>query len=73
MKITRKTNLLELIKKHPKIARVLVEDYGLHCVGCIAAAFETLEQGAKAHGMGRREIEKMVDKLNSKLQAPKFK
>ena len=67
MLITRKTNLLELIKNHPKIAKVLVEDYGLHCVGCMAAAFETLEQGANAHGMSVEKIEKMIKEMNKKV------
>jgi len=41
--------------------------YGLHCVGCMAAAGETLEEGAKAHGMKDKEIERMVSEINSNL------
>jgi len=67
MKITKKTNILKLVKNHPKIAKVLVEDHGLHCVGCMAAAFENLEQGAKAHGMKKREIEAMIKDLNKEI------
>jgi hybrid cluster-associated redox disulfide protein len=63
-KITKKVNLGELVKAHPKLGRVLAEDYGLHCVGCMAASFDTLDQGMKIHGYDNKEIEKMVVKLN---------
>jgi hybrid cluster-associated redox disulfide protein len=68
MKITQKTNLLKLIREHPQLAQTLTEKYGLHCLGCMAAAFETLEQGAKAHGMKEREIVKMVKDLNNQIK-----
>ena len=67
MKITKKTNLQKLIKKYPEAAEILVKDYNLHCVGCMAAAFETLEQGAKAHGMSGEKIEEMIKHLNKKV------
>lgn len=67
-KISRKTNLAKLIDKHPKAAEILIKDYGLHCVGCFAAAFETLEQGAKAHGLKNKEIDKMLEKLNKLIK-----
>jgi len=63
-KITRKTNIGELVEQFPEAGRVLAEEYGLHCVGCMAARFDTLGQGAKMHGMGEKEIEKMVKRLN---------
>lgn len=66
--ITKGINLLKLVQKYPHLASVLFEKYGLHCVGCMAAPFETLEQGAKAHGMTDKEISQMVKELNR--QAP---
>lgn len=62
-KITRKTKL-EQITKNPKALKIMLE-HGLHCVGCLAARFETLEQGAKAHGMSDKEIDEMLNKINS--------
>ena len=44
-------------------------DYGLHCIGCQMAAFETLEQGAAVHGMTKNEIEEMIKKLNSMIKS----
>lgn len=68
MKITKTSNLLKLAQEYPHLAPVLFEKYGLHCLGCMAALFETLEQGAKAHGLSEKEIVKMVKELNR--QAP---
>lgn len=73
MKITKKTLLAEIIEKHPGVAEALVFKYGLHCVGCPAAAMETLEEGLKAHGMSDEEVEKVIDKLNSLTDKGKSK
>ncbi len=63
-KITVSTKLGDIVENYPKAAEVLADKYQLHCVGCFAAAFETLKQGAKAHGMSDKEIEKLVVDLN---------
>lgn len=57
----------ELLEKYPNLGEVLVEDYGFHCVGCMAAGMETLEEGAKVHGYSIPEIAKMVTTLNQML------
>ena len=62
MKITKKTPLSKLATDK-KAAMTLMES-GLHCVGCIAAQFETLEQGCKSHGMSDKDIEELIKKLN---------
>lgn len=67
-KITKKSNLEELVHQHPKVAKVLAEDYGLHCVGCMAARFDTLAQGAQIHGFDEKEIEEMIKKLNKMVE-----
>jgi len=66
MKITRKTSLSELMEIYPE-AGELFSNRGLHCFGCALAAFETLEQGAKAHGMSDKEIDELVNELNSRI------
>ena len=70
--ITKTINLGDLSNTYPELVEVLVNDYGLHCVGCMAAAFETLEEGAKAHGYSDKEIEKMVKKLNQIISKDKL-
>ena len=64
VKIGRKMNLAELVTVYPELVNVLMEDYGLHCVSCFAAGFDTLEEGAKIHGFDDNDIEKMVSRLN---------
>ncbi len=65
IKIGRKMNLAELVTLYPQLVNVLMEDYGLHCVSCFAAGFDTLEEGAKIHGYDDSDIEKMVKRLNT--------
>jgi len=70
LKITKETNIGELAMEYPELARVLAEDYGLHCVGCFAASFDTIETGAQIHGMDETEIDEMVDRLNKLVKKP---
>ena len=58
--ITKDTGIIEAVQNHPEILQVFAE-YGLGCVGCMAARFETLEQGAAAHGI---DIDELVTGLN---------
>ena len=46
--ITKDTGIIEAVQTHPEILEVFYE-YGLGCVGCMAAHFETIGQGAGAH------------------------
>lgn len=69
MKITKDTNLAQLTAKHPQAARVLNDEYGLHCIGCFASSFDTLEAGAKIHGMSEEEVEKMMERLNKVISS----
>lgn len=61
--ITKDTGIIEAVQNHPEILQVFAE-YGLGCVGCMAARFETLEQGAAAHGI---DIEELVADLNKAI------
>ena len=61
--ITKDTGFIEAVQNHPEILQVFAE-YGLGCVGCMAARFETLEQGAAAHGI---DIEALVADLNKAI------
>ena len=64
-KINKKMKLGEVISKYPKTIEVFMKN-GLHCVGCHVAAFETIDGGARAHGMKDKDIEDMVKELNKK-------
>jgi hybrid cluster-associated redox disulfide protein len=63
VKISRESNLAEVVFKYPKAAKVLL-DRGMHCVGCVAAQFDTIEAGAKAHGFSDEDVESLVAHLN---------
>lgn len=62
--ITKDMKLGEVIRKYPASAAVMME-YGLHCIGCHVAEWESIEEGCMAHGITKEEFEKMLDELNS--------
>jgi len=66
-KITKNTKLGEIMKINPEAGMILFE-YGLHCIGCGLASMETLEQGCLAHGMSKKEIQEIIDRLNGKKE-----
>lgn len=68
IKITKDMLILDILEKHPDLASVLTDEYQFHCVGCMAASMESLEDGATVHGMTEKEIDKMMIKLNQKIE-----
>ena len=52
--------------KSQKLAQEMMNQ-GLHCVGCGAATWETLESGMLSHGFELDEIERFVKQLNQIL------
>lgn len=65
MKVTKKTKMSKLLQEKPEAAELLF-DAGLHCVGCPMAMQETIEQGCLAHGMSKKDVDKLVERLNKK-------
>ena len=64
-KIIRRDMLIgEIVKKYPQSIEILLE-HGLQCIGCHVATWETLEQGAKGHGI---DVDKLVEDLNKKIK-----
>lgn len=45
-----------------------ITNAGLHCVGCHAATYETLEVGMMTHGKTRQDIDTLVKRLNTLLE-----
>lgn len=62
-KITKEMGIMEVVQKYPHAGQVFAQ-FGLGCVGCAAAKFESIEQGAKAHGMDDSRLDEMVEALN---------
>jgi iron-sulfur cluster assembly accessory protein len=69
-KITRTMTIEEILSLFPNKAQRLSHEItkaGLHCVGCHAATWETLEAGMLGHGMVDADIERLLDALNKLL------
>ena len=62
--ITKDMLLMDAVEKYPEIAPILT-GYGLHCVGCHFSNIDTLESGAKIHGLADEEIEFMLKDVNA--------
>lgn len=63
MTITKHMSIGEVVKKYPQVVPVFFE-HGLGCVGCAAAHFENIEQGARAHGI---DVDALIQDLNKAL------
>jgi hybrid cluster-associated redox disulfide protein len=59
--ITKDMPIGDVVKEHPETIPVFFK-YGLHCIGCHVAAWESIAEGAAVHGV--LEIDEMVDELN---------
>ena len=60
MQITKDMNIIEVVQRYPDTAMVFMYA-GMGCFGCHAAQFETIEEGALAHGI---DADKLVEALN---------
>lgn len=65
--INKDSKISEIIDQVPEAASILIEKHGIFCVGCPMAQVETLEQGAKSHGLSQKELKKLVKELNLSL------
>lgn len=61
--ITKEMSILETVQTWPETAAVFME-FGMGCLGCMAARFENIEQGATAHGI---DVDALVDALNDAI------
>lgn len=71
-KISRDMTIESILTSFPHKAQRIsheITSAGLHCVGCHAATWETLEAGMLGHGMSEDSIDRLVSKLNAILQA----
>ena len=65
--ITQDMTFGEVLEKYPETAQVMLSN-GLHCIGCHIASYETIKQGAKAHGMTDKQIVTMIDEMNKAIK-----
>lgn len=59
--IEKTTKIGELLEKYPDKADILLEA-GMHCLGCMAAHDETLEEACDVHGI---DVNELIEKLNA--------
>ncbi len=66
--INKKMSIEEVVKKHPETIPTF-ERHGLGCLGCQAALFESIEQGAEVHGVDAdaliADINKVIRQSNA--------
>lgn len=62
--VTKDMIIADVLKKHPDVAAIMLE-HGLHCVGCHANVFDTIEGGCAVHGLGEESVTKLVDEINA--------
>jgi hypothetical protein len=56
-----------IVEESPRAAELL-SDYGLACTGCYFNEQDTLETGAKIHGMTESEIDDMIEEVNGQME-----
>ena len=61
--ITKDMVIAKVISLAPETIDVFME-FGMHCVGCMAAAGETIEEAAAVHGI---DVDELVDALNAEI------
>ncbi len=66
-KITKNMPIGEVVEKYPQTIEVFMK-HGMHCIGCAAAHFENIDQGAKAHSI---DVKKLVEDLNKAAEKKK--
>lgn len=67
LRVSRTMTIQDILTKFPHKSQRLAQEItnaGLHCVGCHAATWETLEAGMMGHGFPEEAIDRLVDKLN---------
>lgn len=65
MFITEKMSILEVVEQYPQTITVF-RNHGMGCLGCSAARFENIEQGATAHGIN---IATLISELNQAIKS----
>jgi len=62
--ITKDMSIMKVVDEWPQTAEILM-DFGMGCLGCVAAQFENIEQGALAHGI---DVDELMIALNESVE-----
>ncbi|WP_157151069.1 DUF1858 domain-containing protein [Brachyspira sp. SAP_772] len=63
--INKTMSIGEIIQIFPDSVEIMMS-YGLHCVGCHVANWESLEEGCRGHGMDDAKIDNLVKEINER-------
>jgi hybrid cluster-associated redox disulfide protein len=61
--LTKDMSIMEVVQKYPQTIKVF-QEFGMGCIGCAAAHFENIVQGAADHGM---DIDQLMQALNESV------
>jgi hybrid cluster-associated redox disulfide protein len=62
VKLTKDMTIAEALRVKPQIAPILMSK-GMHCLGCVIAQGETIEQAADVHGMNVTDLLKELNEV----------
>ena len=61
MKFTKEMSIMEALQAHPQAREVFMR-HGLGCIGCMGATMESIEAGARMHGI---DVDALLADLNA--------
>ena len=61
--ITKDTLIQDVVNLNPDSVAIL-QNYGMHCLGCALAHGETIEEATNAHG---EDLEEILSELNAAI------
>lgn len=67
MTVSKDMTIGEVVQSHPEAVDVMLSR-GFHCVGCHVSPYETIEQGARGHGMSEADVDDLISEINAKIQ-----
>lgn len=65
--ISKEMTIGEFVELHPHLVEILLAE-GVHCVGCGASYWETIEEGLTGHGKTEEEINDVIKRLNDEAE-----
>jgi hydroxylamine reductase len=66
--ITKDSVIADVVREHPEAIAVFLQ-YGLHCVGCSMAQYDTIASGARSHGVNPEYIVKDLNTHITKVRS----
>ncbi len=60
--------IMELAESYPQVVDFMINEYEFHCIGCIMSGFESLRQGAQAHGIIGSDFDEMMARIDALIE-----